>query len=560
MTTFFKYRRAAVFAVLVLAGGLLYFLSSRHYVESPSFSHKSGFYEDEFFLKISAFNSGKIYYTLDGSVPNENSLCYTGPIRITDASKNPNHYSTLTNVSAGFFTELIEQYQTEDTVPGYKVPDFSVDKCTVVRAVAVNSNGDFSDTITASYFVKKKASDYGCNIISLVTDPENLFDDEKGIYVTGNTFSDYLEDGEIGYDWRFWNANYRNRGAEWERPVSVEFFDANGVLQHYQNCGARIHGGVSRGTLPRSFNLYARMSYDTSDKFDIPLFSSDYLPQRITLNSGGNQLITQFPDYMMTERVRDLNISTMLFSPYVLFINGEYWGFYWMSEKYDDKYLEYYYNINPDNAVMIKNGEIEIGEEEDIALYNDMRAFVIENDMSLDENYNTACELIDIDSFIDYYATMIYISRREDWPGTNFALWRTREISPSNEYSDGKWRWMLFDCNSTGMRDDINLTTYNTLERVINRDKFFHSLWENENFRNSFSERLLYIGETCFNVTDMNVLIDSYIANISPLLEKSWERFYGKENDKYTVFTDMMESHRAFFNGRYEAVQKWFEQ
>ncbi len=559
MTSFFRNRRAALLAFLVMLGGILWFFSVRHYVGNPSFSHKSGFYEDEFLLKISAFNAEKIYYTLDGSTPDENSLCYTGPVKITDASQNPNNYSMLTTVSTGFLTDLIKELQTEDTSPGYMAPDFLVDKCTVVRAIAVNSNGDTSDIITGSFFVEKTAQDYGCKVISLITDPENLFDEKTGIYVTGDTFTNYLKGDSIRNDWRFWEANYRNYGAEWERPVTLEFFDENGILQQSQTAGVRVHGGVSRGTLPRSLNLYARMKYNNSENFGIALFSSDFLAKRITLNSGGNQLITQFPDYMMTERVRHLNIATMLFEPYVLFINGEYWGFYWLSEKFDESYLEYYYNINPDNAVIIKNKLLEVGEEDDINLYNDMVTFVRENDMSIEENYQTACELIDMDSFIDYYATMIYISRREDWPGTNFALWRTREVSPSNQYSDGKWRWMLFDCNSTGMSDDMGLTTYNTLERVINRDAFFSSLWKNENFREAFTQRILYIGKTCFDGEDMSMFIDNYAENMEPLLEKSWERFYGKDNDKDIVFADTMESHRAFFNGRFEVVESWFE-
>ena len=209
--------------------------------------------------------------------------------------------------------------------------------------------------------------------------------------------------------------------------------------------------------------------------------------------------------------------------------------------------------------VMIKNGDLEEGNPEDIELYNDMMNFICESDMSKEENFQKACELVDMESLIDYYASMMYIARIEDWPGTNFALWRSRDIS-SKPYSDGKWRWMMFDCNSTGMREDIDLTSHNTLQRLINRKAFFNSLWQNESFREMFEQRIVYIGETCFDGDDMSRFIDEYEKEMTPVLEKSWDRFYGKDNDKDKVFSDMMESHRAFFYGRIDAVKSWFQQ
>ena len=559
MTNAFKYRRLIPVAVLAVLGVVLWFVSMRHYIEEPALSHKRGFYKGEILLKMSASNAEKIYYTLDGSTPDASSLCYTEPIRIADATQNPNNYSMLTNVSAGFMTDLLEKYQTIDGIPGYVAPDFPVDKCTVVRAVAVNSSGDVSEVVTASYFVDIDPQKYSSKIISLVTDPENLFDEKNGIYVTGETMSNYIEKYEVYKEWKFWNANYRNRGAGWERPVNLEFFDENGTLQHSQTAGTRVHGGVSRATLPRSLNLYARQDYDNFSNFCIPLFQSDFIPKRITLNSGGNQLITQFSDYMMTDRVRHLNFATMLYQPYVLFINGEYWGFYWLSEKFDENYLEHYYNVDKDNVIVIKNDELEIGAPEDIALFHNMQQFISENDMSVEKNYQSACELIDMESYLDYYATMIYVGRMKDWPGTNFALWRTKETSASGEYADGKWRWMLFDSNSTGMSEAMGLTTFNTLEYVIEEDAVFRSLWASETFRTDFEQRILDIGASCFDSGEMSSFIDRYKEDMEPVLEKSWARFYGRNNDKAVEFDDMMESHRAFFTGRYEAVKNWFQ-
>jgi len=46
----------------------------------PEFSYEAGSYENVVYLKLSANTSGKIYYTLDGSVPTRDSNVYTAPI------------------------------------------------------------------------------------------------------------------------------------------------------------------------------------------------------------------------------------------------------------------------------------------------------------------------------------------------------------------------------------------------------------------------------------------------------------------------------------------------
>lgn len=50
----------------------------------PEFSIQEGYYTDLLPLKLSAYGTGKIYYTMDGSIPDENSTQYTAPIILDD--------------------------------------------------------------------------------------------------------------------------------------------------------------------------------------------------------------------------------------------------------------------------------------------------------------------------------------------------------------------------------------------------------------------------------------------------------------------------------------------
>lgn len=576
MSGFMKVRTIAYLcAILLITLLCLWFLTLLTAIP-PVLSHTSGFYEDDFLLTITAQAGAEIYYTLDGSVPDRNSLRYEEPLLITDSSQNPNVYSMRTDVSAGFRSDLIHRCRTheedspefksdvlseytitEDEFPQYTAPDFLVDKCTIIRAVAINRAGVASELVSASFFVGISPEDYdGCKILSLITDPDNLFSSSKGIYVTGDTFEEYIKQDELGPYWRFWDANYRQRGDEWERDAMFHFFDESGQLVLSKEGAIRVHGGVSRGTLPRSLNLYAREESDRSSTFGVCLFGNDYDPQAVTLSSGGNQLITQFNDYMMTQRVRSRNMSTMLFEPYVLFLDGEYWGFYWMSEKFDGSYLSHYYGVNEDNCVIIKRHAVEVGRESDLGLYEEMVNFISDNDMAVPENFSRASELIDLDSYLDYYCTMIYIARTDDWPGGNTALWRSR-IAADSPYADTKWRWMLYDCNSASMRDDWELTEHDTLSDVLSVDSVFASLWNNADFREQFYERLLEIAHECFDPEEMNRFIQEYTVEMEPILAKSWARFYGSQNSKQKEYLDTMESLRTFFLNRRGCIDSW---
>jgi len=163
-----------------------------------------------------------------------------------------------------------------------------------------------------------------------------------------------------------------------------------------------------------------------------------------------------------------------------------------------------------------------------------------------------------IDSCLDYFCTMVYIARDEDWPNGNTAVWRTRvgENSPSG---DTKWRWILFDCNSTSMSSYEDNTKWDTIE-TARRDPIFNSLWNNHSFREAFHTRIFEIAEENFNAQEMEAFIQDYTLAMEPVLAQSWARFYGSDNDIEVEYHETMERIRQFFLNRKAYVETWFEE
>lgn len=511
------------------------------------FSRDSGFYEDAFELELGPA-SGTIYYTLDGSIPDKGSLKYEAPILISDASDNDNCFSTRTDVSTGFEQAEIERLSSDP--PGYQVPGYNIDKATVIRAVSYDNAGNKSEIKTAVYFVgfSSRNGYDGMNIISIITAPSNLFDYETGIYVTGKTYDEYIKKyrGSEYYwreeFWTLWSANYRNRGKKWERDAVCQFFDENGQQVLEQKCGIRIHGGASRGYNPKSLNIYARKEYDGNPQLQYDLFGTGYYPSAVTLSQGGNDIRTKSKDYLIAASTKDLNFSTMNHEPYVLFLNGEYWGIYWLNEKYDARYLDYYYGVSKDNVIIIKEGVLEDGDEDDYKFYSKMIDFCSQSDVSIDANYKKVCELIDMNSYIDYYAVMLFIGRNGDWPSGNYALWRVKK-KESSEYGDGKWRWMLFDLNSPGF--DI---CFDPIEYTMENDGMFKNLMTNNTFRTQLLQRIREIANANFSPEIMEQRINRYKEFISDPMKENDKRFFN--DDSLAVFDLEMKELNNFFTDR----------
>ncbi len=470
-------------------------------VTELTFSVPGGFYKEKFSLEMYAPEGSKIYYTTDGSKPTVESNLYESAIEIKNASGK---------------IESNKENDSEDLI--------STSKATVIKAITVSEDGTESDVYTESYFVGIGfGKDYlNIPVISLSIEPDDMFGYFDGIYVAGRTYEDSLALGE-GKD-----ANYLQ---EWIRTGYIEYFEPNKCRTYAGNIDLSVDIDYSVSSAQKSFNFM-------SDSMNINKAStlSNYIgidSDSFKLSTNQRDNVYKIRDYLSDELTKDLNVGQNNNYPCILFINGEYWGGYMMNEKKDAQYIKQYYGIT-DDVVVYDGKNIECDEAIQKEMMQDI-AFILQADMSVDENYQKFLEIIDVDSYLDYFCSNM-IMATADYNENGMVLFRT--VSKNGEgVSDGKWRYFYGNMDCTMANGMIgNYSTYSIdsfLRPGVKNDVIFWSLIKNDTFKTLFKEKMEYLLNNTFSIENVTEALEK-VENLTKKLSTSTnKRFISEFSDDY---------------------------
>ncbi|MBN2521833.1 MAG: CotH kinase family protein [Bacteroidales bacterium] len=389
--------------------------------------------------------SDPIYYTLDGSIPGSDDNLYTVPLQI--------------NTSAVLRARVLDPLSLPGPV--------------VTNTYATELDHDFP-------------------IICVSTEPDNLWDEFTGIYVLGpNAEPDYPYFGA-----NFWQ--------DWEKPVHFELYDVSGEKKIDQGAGAKIFGGWSRGSDQKSMSLFARSQYGKGS-FEYKFFADKPIEKFEALvlrNSGNDNMGLQFHDGFMTGLTSKMNTDRQAFQPSVFYLNGEYWGILNIREKVNEHFVAENHHVDPASVNLLENaGDIIFGDNTDyleIINYLNSHSSLYDNSV-----YAWVADKIDIDNFIQYQLTQIYINNR-DWPGNNIKFWNTGSV-------ESKWRWILFDTDFGYGIWDVNDYALNTLEFALEPNG---SGWPNPSWSTLFLRRM--VTNIGFRYNFINQYCDRLNLDFSP--------------------------------------------
>jgi hypothetical protein len=396
------------------------------------FSVARGFYDTPFSVELNTDTpEATIYYTIDGSTPTEtHGTAYTAPIPISSttflravAYKHNFRPSAVNTHSYIFLTDVLAQPSTpppfltdwgtypEDTnehpAGSPVLPDYEMDPEIVNGPRYGHLISDALKSIPS---------------ISIVTEAPNY-----DIY-----------------------AHPRERGVEWERPVSVEFIYPQEDGETTQtNAGLRIQGGKGRKeTMPKhSFRLFFKDEYGAT-KFKYPLFPDSLVKEfdTLVLRGGVNGSFAgtdrELSTYTRDEWLRASQIEMSGVGSHGIFahlyLNGLYWGLYNVVERPDASFAASYYGGQKEDwHVRNHNGPLSgDGTWTEGVRYNFINA------QTDPEKFAAIEPFIDLTQFSDYVILNWYAGN-VDWARKNFFYAVQNPAGPAKYFAwDGEKIWL----------------------------------------------------------------------------------------------------------------------
>lgn len=348
---------------------------------------------------------------------------------------------------------------------------------TVVRAREV-IDGQAGPVASASYIVGVESA---LPILSIAADPADLWDAERGLLV--NTWQ---------------------RGPAWERPAHVTYVEGSGGFSAL--AGLRAHGSERFDDPKQSLRLYWRNEYGAA-RLEYPLFDDHPYQalqsfKRIVLQAGNrSSRWTLLEQQLVADVAADLGRHTIQGRSVLLFLNGEPWGIYRLSERIDRFFLED--NLGIRSADLLRDGDIDEGDD---VHWNALLDWLATHDLGNADNLAYVETQIDVDDFTDYAILQLYF----DLPVDRFDAARPR-------VGGGRWFWLYGDDGpDESLRVDAVADLLEPPADPGDLNVLWLSLLESPAYRARFADRAADLLNTTLSPQVMGARVDHAAAQIRP--------------------------------------------
>ena len=467
------------------------------YAQNPTLSLPGGEYKGEIEVTINVPEGTVVYYTTDASIPTEeNGIRYEG--------------DTLT-----------------------------FNKVTVLRARAFDPSGMLqpSETATATYLLNLY---HAFPIVSLVTDPDELWNEEDGMLTVGTSPSGELDKSTIPYEFPDGTyPNYRRVGKD-ARPGHVEYYSKDGETILDQDCEFGLQGQYSLDLPQKTFKVRAKAKYGAK-YFDAALF--DELPftqyKSFVLRMGGNDgAWTRLVDGLQSRLIDRFNEVTdnptdvlhQAWNPVVVYLNGVYWGHYNMRERVDRFFVAQHEGLSLEEAdnmdLLESEGTVNYGSNKE---YREMINKVEASSPGTnEEDLQYILDNIDVDNYFDYMAFEMFFGNSD--PG-NIRFYKL-------DGEGQKWKWIFYDADYGLFNSGFNspasyLKESGAGDQKIN-NTLIRKLLENEEMLHKFLTRLGEIYQV-FTTEFMTAELETMVDMLEPEMPLHFAR-WAEETDKNITF------------------------
>ncbi len=359
-----------------------------------------------------------------------------------------------------------------------------LNKTTVVKAVAFQEGKKISSVITGTYFINEG---HTLPVLSISL-PNSSFNQ---LY-NGSSTGTYSAHAEL---------------YEKDNSFSID-------------CGIKLFGGQTRFIPKKSFSLKFSSKYGPK-QLNYKVFENREAVSydTIVVRSGSQDSTgTMFRDELATSIMDDYgSVDVQAYKPVILYINGNYWGVYFLREKVDEEFISHHYNVDSNTNIVRIDNNITSGSITD---YRNLINYVRNNDATTDSFYDYVDKHLDIDNFIDYLIGELYT--------TNNDIVNTRFFN-NKSLDSGKIKMIFYDFDYGFYNYDYNYLNWLLSSEGLGENHYDNSLikalFRNKKFKEKFLERLSFNMKNVWS--DENVLnrYNELYKLIKPEMKRNQQRW-----------------------------------
>lgn len=390
----------------------------------------------------------------------------------------------------------------------YKSP-IKIKKNTVIRAAAYAEKAALSECATQTYLIKNP---HTIPIVCLSGRKDDLIG-SGGIFNKVDNWSEY--------------------------KVHFEFLDESGAKGVEFECGARHFGAYSLKYPQKGIKLSLREIYGQTE-ISYPFFNENKnaattFSTLLLRPSGQDQDRAKLRDELIPAIIRgQIDIDYQEYRACALYVDAQYWGLYYIREHLGGEYLEKYHGFEEGTYDLVKSQLF--AQEGSLTAYQKLTRFCQTNDLTVKENYDYICSVVDIDSLIHFWTLETYFG--------NFDSGNIRCYKPKK---GGKWRWMIYDMDWAMLSENAMRNRNYINEHLLDPgghgaahfdNSIIRNLLKNEEFRERFLTLYCYHVQYTFaserTVPILTAMADN-IDNEIKLNQNVWDKPRYKEWKKNSV-------------------------
>lgn len=325
---------------------------------------------------------------------------------------------------------------------------------------------------------------------------------------------------------------YTNFEREQEIPCNLTLYEGDAGFTI--DCGLKLYGHTGLKMPKKSFKVNFRSRYG-ENVLNYPVYGEDgpFLYDSLCIRAGQDYPQAIFRDELFTSLCRDMSDSVLAQRDKfcILYVNGEYFGIYCMKEAFNELFYAQNRDVRKESVENLQAPVLP-----GTGIYDFMN-YLESHDMTVDENYEYACSVINIDSLIDWMIIQGYTANGD--VQQNLRYFRSTDNGNRYEMAFYDLDWAFY----VHMPFTDVLSDYHEAWQHL---RITQNLMENPNFRQKFLERTSYHMQNTLSNENVLARIDYYQNLLSPEIIRERDK-WGSNYDAWVWNIDYI---RNFITNR----------